>query len=102
MKRCYIPLGADQQGRLRTGIWLPRRVITTRHEVDADGFPLTYATEPAPLDGAHAATGVGAEPDRAPRLIERITPAQFWAAYALALGICIGVGLVHLVARLSA
>ena len=108
VKRAYIPRGCHQQGRLQTGQWLPRRVITTRHEVDADGFPLTYATEPAPLDGAHAATSVGAEPDTqqrpgvVARFFGRLTAAQFWIGYGLALGVCIGAGLVHLFARVTA
>lgn len=45
MKRAYIPLGADQQGRYETGQWLPRRV-------DPD-FVETYPTGPAPLEAAH-------------------------------------------------
>ena len=92
MKRAYIPHGCHQQGRLQTGQWLPRRV-------EPGDFADTYPTGPAPLDGAHAATSVGAEPERAPSWIERITPAQFWIGYGLALGVCIGAGLVHLLAR---
>ena len=97
----YIPHGCDQQQRLQTGVWTPRRVITTRHEVDADGFPLTYATEPAPLDGAHAATGVGAEPERfepADGLLQRHR-----RALLSLLAIVVGLPLVwHLIARVTA
>ena len=42
MKRAYIPLGADQQGRYETGQWLPRRVD-----------PDSVDTKPAPMEAAH-------------------------------------------------
>ena len=36
------------------------------------------------------------------RLLLRITPAQFWIGYGIAIGVCIGAAAVHLVARFSA
>lgn len=95
MKRSYIPHGCDQQRRLQAGVWHPRRV-------EPGDFVDTYPTGPAPLDGAHAATSVGAEPDRKPGLLERITPAQFWIGYGIAIGTCIGALAVHLIARFGA
>lgn len=67
-------------------------------------FQDTYPTAPAPLDGAHAASGIGAEPERQrrPGLFERITPAQFWIGYGLAIGVVIGAAAVHLIARFGA
>jgi len=101
VKRAYIPHGCDQQQRLQTGVWLPRRV-------EPGDFVDTYPTGPAPLDGAHAATSVGAEPDGqqrpgvVARFFGRLTAAQFWIGYGIAIGVCIGAAAVHLVARFSA
>lgn len=43
-----------------------------------------------------------AERPLAERLLLRVTPAQFWVAYGIAIGVCIGAALAHLFARFGA